>query len=206
MTTKTPNIYQRINKVMQEVSYLKKDLKVQGYSAVSHDAVTATLRESMIKNGIVMTVSQERGVLAERENNAKMRLYDGAYTVKLTNIDDKDDCIAMNVNAQAYDNSDKAPGKAMSYATKYALLKTFMIETGENEESRAYDPNENLISASEVIEIQNLLEMADKKAEDMLNFFNNKGFDIKSLDQMSEAIFQQTKALLTNAIEKKNAA
>jgi hypothetical protein len=34
------------------------------------------------------------------------------------------------------DNADKAPGKALSYAKKYAVLKLFEIETGEDEESR----------------------------------------------------------------------
>ena len=31
------NIYQRINKVMQEVKYAQKDASVQGYKAVTHD-------------------------------------------------------------------------------------------------------------------------------------------------------------------------
>jgi hypothetical protein len=37
------------------------------------------------------------------------------------------------------DNADKAPGKAISYAKKYAVLKLFEIETGEDEESRYPD-------------------------------------------------------------------
>jgi hypothetical protein len=38
------------------------------------------------------------------------------------------------------DNQDKAPGKALSYAKKYAVLKLFEIETGEDEESRFQQP------------------------------------------------------------------
>jgi hypothetical protein len=34
------------------------------------------------------------------------------------------------------DNSDKGVGKSFSYAVKYALLKTFMIESGDDEEDR----------------------------------------------------------------------
>ncbi len=37
------------------------------------------------------------------------------------------------------DNADKAPGKALSYAKKYAVLKLFEIESGEDEESRFSD-------------------------------------------------------------------
>jgi hypothetical protein len=32
------------------------------------------------------------------------------------------------------DNQDKGPGKAMSYAVKYAMLKTFCLETGDDPE------------------------------------------------------------------------
>lgn len=142
------NIYQRINKVMKDVNYLKKDVKVSAgfggtYNAVSHDAVTAALRASMIDNGIALTVNQIGQDFAERETIdgkiQKMRLYSGTYEVKFINIEEKEDFISINVCAQALDNGDKAPGKCMSYATKYALLKTFMLETGENEESRNYD-------------------------------------------------------------------
>jgi ERF superfamily len=44
--------------------------------------------------------------------------------------------LTVTVNSHAADNQDKAPGKAMSYAVKYAMLKTFGLETGENDEGR----------------------------------------------------------------------
>ena len=49
---------------------------------------------------------------------------------------DKNDFHDICIHSNALDNSDKAPGKALSYATKYAILKMLMIETGENDESR----------------------------------------------------------------------
>jgi hypothetical protein len=58
----------------------------------------------------------------------------------------------VTLPSHALDNGDKAPGKAISYATKYALLKTFLLETGEDEESRhnpsEYDFAEALAKAS----------------------------------------------------------
>jgi hypothetical protein len=139
------NIYQKINEVMKVAVYLKKDLNVQGYAAVSHDAVTASLRQHMVEHGIVLTVSQISQKFDDREfirdNPQKMRLYHGSYDVRFINAENPEDFIQVNVCAQAYDNGDKAPGKCISYATKYALLKTFMIETGVNEESRAYMPD-----------------------------------------------------------------
>jgi hypothetical protein len=53
------------------------------------------------------------------------------------NIDNPTDKVCVTVQAHAQDNGDKAPGKAMTYAVKTAVLKMFFFETGENDESRA---------------------------------------------------------------------
>ena len=50
---------------------------------------------------------------------------------------DTGDKVTSTIEAHANDNGDKAPGKALSYATKSAMLKVFSLETGENDESRA---------------------------------------------------------------------
>jgi hypothetical protein len=69
-----------------------------------------------------------------------MHLYSGDYIVHFVNIDDPKDTASVSINAHAADNGDKAPGKAASYATKYAMLKMFSLETGENDEQRFADP------------------------------------------------------------------
>ncbi|MCP4103652.1 MAG: hypothetical protein GY750_19865, partial [Lentisphaerae bacterium] len=48
------NIFQRINAVRKEVEYVRKDANVQGYKAVTHDMVTAVLRDSLINHGIII--------------------------------------------------------------------------------------------------------------------------------------------------------
>jgi hypothetical protein len=65
-----------------------------------------------------------------------MGLYTGTYEVNFVNIDDGSDRLTVTVQAHASDNGDKAPGKALSYATKSAILKALSLETGENDESR----------------------------------------------------------------------
>ena len=140
------NIYQRINAVMKTVAYVQKDAAVQSYKAVTHDNVTAVLRPELVKQGIVVEVSQTRGEIIkewESRNGAKFHRYQGDYKISFVNIEDAADRVSVKVQAHADDNADKAPGKAMSYAAKYAMLKTFSLETGENEEKRygdAYTP------------------------------------------------------------------
>jgi len=132
------NIYQRINAVMKKVKYVQKDAKVQGYKAVTHDQVTSVLRQAMVDEGIVVVVDQSCGcIIVEKDEKNKMCLYEGTYCISLVNIDKPQDRLTISIEAHANDNGDKAPGKALSYAVKYALLKTFSLETGENDESRA---------------------------------------------------------------------
>jgi hypothetical protein len=135
------NIYQRINLVMSEVSYVKKDAQISGiganYSAVTHDQVVSILRSAMVKNGIVCYPEQVKGeMLIMRDGvNVKMHLYQGEYKVHFVGIDEGDELVCV-VQSHANDNGDKAPGKALTYAVKSAMLKVFNLETGVNDESR----------------------------------------------------------------------
>lgn len=138
------NIFQRINAVMLDVTYVQKDKDVSGggqnYKAVTHDKVVSVIRASMVKHGIAMSVSQTAGsILIQRDltKDIKMHLYGGEYDVVFTNVDKPDEFTRVTVHAHAADNGDKAPGKCITYAAKAAILKTFMLETGEDDESRA---------------------------------------------------------------------
>lgn len=140
------NIFQRINAVMQEIEYVKKDADVSAgaggrYKAVTHDAVVGLVRKKMVKAGIVVRLEQTGGkILQYRDGkDIKQHFYRGRYTVWFVNIDHPQDCLPVQIEGHAMDTQDKAPGKAASYAVKYAMLKTFSIETGENEESRYFE-------------------------------------------------------------------
>lgn len=135
------NIYQRINAVRKAIGYVQKDKNVSAgaggsYKAVTHDAVTGMVRSALIEHGVVIVPSVISATFNQKEPDAKQRLYEATYQIEFVNIDEPTDRIVTQQNAHALDNGDKAPGKAMSYATKYAILKLFNIETGEDEESR----------------------------------------------------------------------
>lgn len=154
------NIYQRVNAVQKEVSYVQKDKQVSGggtnYKAVTHDQVVSVIRESLVKAGIVVYPEQlghSMPILRDIKSDVKMHLYDGDYAIHFVNIDKPDDRITVTINAQANDNGDKAPGKAVTYATKAAMLKVFNLETGEDEESRAEQRNIDYITAEQAAKV-----------------------------------------------------
>ncbi len=141
------NIYQRINAVMKEVDYVKKDKSVSGggasYKAVTHDQVISVIRKSIVDHGIVILTEQTDGeIIIKRDiaTEVKMHLYAGLYTIKFVNMDKPADLLSVTVQAHAADNGDKAPGKCMTYAVKMAILKVFLLETGEDDESRTAEP------------------------------------------------------------------
>jgi len=139
------NLLQRINEVRKGIDYIQKDKSVStgggSYRAVTHDTVTAMVRAHMVEHGIVMWPFLVESQSMPFEVNAdmvraKQFRYEATYDFTFANIEDAADQIIIRIQAHAMDNADKAPGKALSYAAKYALLKLFNIETGEDEESR----------------------------------------------------------------------
>lgn len=161
------NIYQRINAVMKEVEYIQKDKAVTGggqnYKAVTHDQVVSAVRKSLVDNGIVIVPNQVSGeFLVMRDINAmpnpvKMGLYSGTYEIDFVNIDTPEQKTTVKVQAHANDNGDKAPGKAMTYAVKTAIMKQFYFESGEDDESRAESQDVDFINNEQQVQIYNLI-------------------------------------------------
>jgi len=167
---KSRNIYQRINEVRKKVSYAKKDKAVEGqnYKAVTHDAVTALLRNHLIDNGIVIVprlIESSVTEVGRTQKGALIIRYAGRYEIDFVNCDDPMDRLTVPGEAHANDHGDKAPGKATSYATKYAMLKLFNIETGDDDEGRV-EPYEALekINESQLADLNALIDevKADK--------------------------------------------
>lgn len=146
---KTRNILQRINAVRRSNEYIKrsKTIEVGGsYTVATHDDVTNQLRDSLVEQGIIVVpmldgfpvAVQDTGMVQGAKAIPIIRL-EAVFIVRFMNEDDPKDFIDVRVPAHALDSGDKAPGKAMSYAVKYAMLKVFSIVTGEDDERRTED-------------------------------------------------------------------
>ncbi len=132
------NIYQKINEVMKNIEYLAKDDKVEfgttKYKAISEEKVTTVVRDQLVKNGIVIVPIEqesENKELIRTEKSVNM-LASVHIKYRIQNIDDVNDYIEVESNGTGVDTQDKGVGKAMTYAYKYMLLRTFAIPTGED--------------------------------------------------------------------------
>ena len=138
----TKNIYQRISAVMTEVEYLNKDKQVgegnYSYKAVSEESVTANVRKQLIKHGLVMfPVAQahrheELPRVDRYGKDSVLSLTTVDVTYKLVNVDNPLEFELIASSGTGVDPQDKGVGKAMTYAFKYALLRTFAIPTGND--------------------------------------------------------------------------
>lgn len=125
----TPNIYQRILAVMAQISYVQKeDKKVNNqYTFVSHDAVSKALHPLLVEHGICTVPRVTQWCQDGNRTEVDME-------VDFVNADKPEEKITVPCFGFGIDPQDKGPGKAMSYAAKYAMLKTFVLETGDDPE------------------------------------------------------------------------
>ena len=128
------NIHQRMAKVMEDIDYVQKENKKVNnqYTFVSHDAVTAKVRGAFLSHGII---SVPRVTSHSRDGN--MTVAD--IEIDFINIDKPDDKITVPCFWYGIDQQDKGVGKAISYAVKYAYLKVFALETGDDPERDSID-------------------------------------------------------------------
>jgi len=184
------NVHQRVNKIMSELSYLKKTANVgygnNSYTAITHDHVTQSLSPLCVKNGVVIQASMvdsnlERYQVTTRKGDTVDRYETQATArIKVVNIDSPEDFFEVQATAHGFDSQDKSPGKAYSMAVKYCYLKTFMIASGDDEEERVEVANainkERVDLENELSSILRTKNKLDGKAIEYM-----KSLDIKAL-------------------------
>lgn len=173
------NIYQRINAVRKAVPYVQKDTKVVeggGYKAVSHDAITSALRPALIEHGIIVYTGCAKSTIVDTgkktRNSVPILRLDGQFITFFINADDPEDRFSLVLPASAEDMGDKAAGKALSYAQKYAMLKVFNLETGDDEEGRipqSVEPLE-MISEEQAADLKAKLEEVGADQDKFLSY------------------------------------
>lgn len=199
------NLYQKINKIMSEIEYLKKDDKVvtntktnAGYKAISEEKVTSEIRKGLIKYGIVIIpIEQEHKREDERlkdqyGNDKINRITTVDVKYKIQNIDDIEDYIVVASSGTGVDTQDKGVGKAMTYAYKYMLLRTFAIPTGDDPDKISSD-----VYSEQFTSEKELLKQQIKKYPNALDIVKKHG------KKLSECTEEELKEII-NELEKEN--
>ena len=141
------NIYEKMSAITEEITAVAKNLNVgwgkNQYKAVSEADVLAAVKPIEIKHGVYSyPFSREiidTSVLTSTKPDGSdaRQLFMRVETVyRFVNTEKPDEYIDITTYGDGVDPQDKAPGKAMTYGDKYALLKAYKIITGD-------DPDQN---------------------------------------------------------------
>lgn len=190
------NLHQRLNQIYKEIKSVHKGAEIKAgyssYKAVLHDDVTRLLHEPMAEHGIVCLTDVIKHDLhlmqVVRRDGKEATDYRSEVTCKviLVNMDDPSDKIELTSHAFAIDSGDKSYGKAVSMAVKYALLKAFMLESKDDEESRVSEPVKakyapKKATDAQKLELTNLLKAQDKFSDKTEQWLNTITSDIATL-------------------------
>lgn len=141
------NIYEKMSAITEEITAVAKNLNVgwgkNQYKAVGEADVLAAVKPIEAKHGVYSYPFSRQIIDSSVLTSVKA---DGAETKQIfmrievvyrfVNIEKPEEYIDITTYGDGVDAQDKAPGKAMTYADKYALLKAYKIITGE-------DPDQN---------------------------------------------------------------
>ncbi len=153
------NIFQKMLLATEKISRVAKNLNVGNgqnqYKAVSEVDVLNAVKPIEIECGIysypvsreiidtnILTSTTEFDGKTKEKKQLFMRL---EVKYRFVNTDKPDEFIDITTYGDGVDTQDKAPGKAMTYADKYALLKAYKIETGDDPDK---EPSADLKSVS----------------------------------------------------------
>ena len=140
------NIFQKMSAISDKISKVAKNLTVgtgkSAYKAVGESDVLSAvkpierefgvysypIKRTILETNVLTTTSEYEGKVTEK-NQLFMRI---ETVYRFVNIDKPEEFIDITTYGDGVDSQDKACGKAMTYADKYALLKAYKIETGDD--------------------------------------------------------------------------
>lgn len=142
------NIYQKLLKITSEIEKVAKNLAVgvgkNSYKATGEADVLAAVKPLEEKYGVysypINREIIESGTIESAGYNGEVKksLFERIkVTYRFINVDKPDEFIDVISIGDGIDSQDKGPGKAMTYADKYALMKAYKIITGDDPDQEA---------------------------------------------------------------------
>lgn len=139
------NIYEKLIEVRKAVPYLQKEAKGHQYNYVSSSQVLSAVRRRMDEVGL-MLIPTITNTKVSAENDGKRTTYFTELWIDFTwvNAEKPDETVKSSWYGQGIDIAgERGVGKALTYAEKYYLLKTFNIATDTDDPDSFQDKQES---------------------------------------------------------------
>lgn len=153
--SKELTLTQRMLGIMQDIAQVPTRPAKAGmrYSYVSHDDVAKALHPLFVKWGVIavpaVLQSETEPVTYVTNDDSEKKTFQTVVNVRVTflNADERAvqgrEEIPVLMPGVGLDPMDKGAGKAVSYAIKYALIKTFHLEAGDPDVDEVQTPEQH---------------------------------------------------------------
>ena len=211
------NIFEKMAMITAELGVVEKNLEVptggkKTYKAVSErdviDAVKPIENKYRVYSYPVSRQIVDRDVLVrESEYDGKITRTNSLFlrvetVYRFVNLDNITQYIETTVYGDGIDTGDKATGKAMTYADKYALMKAYKLSTGDDPDKDpspedGYEPYVRNTEAKATIKQIDMIEnlYSDAEMEDI--------FKWAKVDSLTNLTVSQASKLISKRMGKK---
>lgn len=186
------NIFEKLLAITSEMKTVAKNLDVgvgkSKYKAVGEADVLRAVKELEEKHK-VYSYPYSRKIIDSSIMQTK-KVYDGQVTegnqiflrleivYRFVNAENPEEYIDITTYGDGIDTQDKAPGKAMTYGDKYALMKAYKIITGDDPDQNP-SPENTTITNNEITKIDNLNnKVSDTESKAIYAMMTRKGIDV----------------------------
>lgn len=186
-STSKKTLIEKLLDIQKGVEYLQKESKGTQYDYTGSSQVIASIRDKMNELGVLLLVCvTDHNLLTKDEPNKTGGTRTTYFTelnleMKWINADDPTDTLAVPFYGQGVDIAgEKGVGKALTYAEKYFILKTFHIPT-DNDDPDAFQEKynkPNYVSSKVINELNKVLSDASNEVESM---FKGNGSKFRKL-------------------------
>lgn len=217
------NIFEKMQKVTDEMSVVVKGLNVQvnktsSYKAVSERDILDNVKPLETKYGIYSypysrkvidsdTLVKETEFINSRTDDVTTTktntLFMRIETIyRFVNVEKTDEFVDITTYGDGLDTGDKAPGKAMTYADKYALMKAYKISTGDDPDK---DPSPE--SGYKKAETKEEAKATSKQIELLLKIYKDdnlsKLLEINKIQKIEDITMKKASELISKNVKKK---
>jgi hypothetical protein len=197
---KSLNIYEKLSLITAEIGVVEKNLEVptggkKSYKAVSErdvlDAVKPIEAKYRVYSYPMSRTIVDRDILVkETEYNGQTTktntLFMRVETIyRFVNLDNPAEYIDTTVYGDGLDTGDKATGKAMTYADKYALMKAYKLSTGDDPDKEA-SPEQGYVKAEPKATVKQISMIEDLYSDSELEMIIAKA-NITALKELTVA-------------------
>lgn len=185
------NLYEKMSAITDEIGAIPKNLTIGTgkwqYKAVAEGDVLKRVKEIEQKYKVWSFPASRKTLenqIPTSEEGKQTRTISLETTYRFVNLENPSECIDMVSYGDGCDSLDKAPGKAMTYSDKYALMKAYKIETGEDPDQSPSNDLEGHSLAAIKQRVERTLTQKINAGMDIKDILSSMGINQKEFDRM----------------------